>query len=40
VATVILILLLARERRARRVVERILRIVLDRLRESRGPPSG
>lgn len=38
VAAVILILLLARERRARRVVERLLRLVLDRLRECRRPP--
>ena len=46
-ATFLLIILLAKERRARRVVERLLRLVLDRLRnrqrnrprESRGPPS-
>ena len=42
-AAAILIMLLARERGARRVLERVLRLVLDRLRdrqrESRGPPS-
>ena len=37
-AIVILVLLLARERRARRVLERLLRMILDRLRESRSPP--
>ena len=34
IAVVILILLLARERRARRVLERLLRMLLDRLRSS------
>jgi hypothetical protein len=34
----ILVLLLARERRARRVLERLLRLILDRLKESRSPP--
>ena len=38
-AVVMLVLLLARERRGRRMVEKLLRLVLDRLRESRGPPS-
>lgn len=37
-AIVILILLLARERRGRRVVERWLRLILDRLGGSRSPP--
>ena len=38
-AVVILALLLARERRARRVLERIVHLLLGRLRNSRDPPS-
>jgi hypothetical protein len=38
-AVVMLVLLLARERRGRRVLEKLLRLLLDRLRESRAPPS-
>lgn len=38
IGLVILVLLLARERRARRVLERLLRLILDRLKESRSPP--
>lgn len=34
----LLIVLVARERRARRVVERLLHLLLGRLREGRGPP--
>ena len=38
-AVAILALLLARERRARRVLERIIRLLLGRIRHSRDPPS-
>jgi hypothetical protein len=33
-----LVLLLARERRARRVLERLLRLILDRVADSHSPP--
>ncbi len=39
IGLVILVLLLARERRTRRVLERLLRLILDRLKESRSPPN-
>ena len=37
-AVIVLVLLLVRERRARRILERLLRVVLDRIRESHSPP--
>lgn len=38
VALVLLVLLAARERRARRILERLLRLLLDRIGRSREPP--
>lgn len=37
-AVFLMVLLLVRERRARRVLERLLRVILDRIRKSHGPP--
>lgn len=37
-AVFLLVLLLVRERRTRRVLERLLRVILDRVRDSRRPP--
>ena len=37
-AVFLLVLLLVRERRARRILERLLRAILDRIRESHRPP--